>query len=302
MSRTDIQSEGWVMRLPPRWRPYAVLMRLDRPAGWWLLLLPCWWGVVISAGGIPGMGFRAWGLMILFLMGAIVMRGAGCVINDLWDRDIDARVARTKTRPIASGAVSVRQALIFLAGLLAVGATILFSLNGTAILIGLFSMILVVTYPLMKRVTWWPQAFLGLTFNIGAVIAGAAMTGGITAPCVLLYIGGIFWTLGYDTIYAHQDREDDALIGVKSTARLFGDNSRWFVGAFYVGAGLCFLTAAILAGAGAVSLTCLILSFSHLLWQVWRWRSHSAASSLSVFRSNRDFGCLVLLCLFALPV
>lgn len=302
MTLTDIQSEGWILRLPARWRPYAVLMRLDRPVGWWLLLLPCWWGVAITSGGLSGMGFREWGLMILFLMGAIVMRGAGCVINDLWDRDIDARVARTKNRPIASGVVSMRQALIFLAGLLVIGAIILFLLNATAIVVGLLSMGLVVTYPLMKRVTWWPQAFLGLTFNIGTIIAGAAVTGVVSVPCLLLYLGGIFWTLGYDTIYAHQDKDDDALIGVKSTARLFGDNSRWFVAGFYTLTALSFLSAAIVAGAGLVCLVCLMLSFLHLFWQVWRWRPESGFSSLSVFRSNRDFGCFVLLCLFALPV
>ena len=214
---SDIPRESWLTRLLPRaaW-PYARLARLDRPIGAWLLLFPCWWGIALAAPGWPDPV-----LFALFALGAVVMRGAGCTWNDITDRDFDARVARTADRPIPSGAVSVRQAAVFLAAQLAVGLAILLCLNRAAIGLGVLSLALVFTYPLMKRVTWWPQFFLGLAFNWGALMGWAAVRGDLAAPALLLYAAGICWTLGYDTIYAHPDREDDALIGIKSKSLLF---------------------------------------------------------------------------------
>ncbi|MBN8520800.1 MAG: 4-hydroxybenzoate octaprenyltransferase [Alphaproteobacteria bacterium] len=297
MTFTDIQHEGWISRLPAAWRPYAVLMRLDRPVGWWLLLLPGWWGIMLSAGGMGGMRLSDGVLMAVFWGGAIIMRGAGCVINDLWDRQIDARVTRTQGRPLASGVVSVRQALIFLLVLLTMGALILLSLPMISIWLGLLSLLLIIVYPLMKRITWWPQAFLGITFNMGVLIGGAAVVGHLTLPLCLLYMGAVFWTLGYDTIYAHQDIEDDAVVGVKSTARLFQGHSRWWVSFFYGLSALLIFSSALLVGAKPLSWACLMLCFLHLFWQVWRWSPAHPGNCLSVFKSNRDYGLLIFLCL-----
>jgi len=205
----DIRSGDWVDRLLPRWaEPYARLARLDRPIGTWLLLFPGWWGIALAGPRWPDPL-----LLALFALGAIVMRGAGCTLNDIADRDYDGRVARTRTRPIPSGRVSVRQAAMFMAAQLAVGASILLSLNRPSIALGFAVLGLIAAYPYMKRITYWPQLFLGLNFNWGALIGWTAVTGGLGWPPALLYLGGIFWTLGYDTIYAHQDKEDDARIG-----------------------------------------------------------------------------------------
>ncbi|MFN3700520.1 MAG: 4-hydroxybenzoate octaprenyltransferase [Alphaproteobacteria bacterium] len=311
---TDINKAGWQVNIfPPKLRPYAVLARLDRPIGWWLLLLPAWWAIAlasVSSGGELG-GGSAFGLlensarglmlMLLFLIGAIVMRAAGCVINDLWDRDIDRQVARTKIRPLASGELSARQALIFLGGLLLIGAAILFSLNGVSIILGLAALPLIALYPLMKRITYWPQLFLGITFNFGALIGWAAVTGEIGSAAILLYIGGIFWTLGYDTIYAHQDKEDDLLAGVKSTALRFGARSKYWVGTFY-GLGFCFFAAAIISAGGASSLSLVLLAFpaAHMVWQLKIWNETEPHSALRVFKSNKIFGFLILIaCIFS---
>ena len=222
--RSDMPRGHWIDRVVPAGaRPYLRLMRIDRPIGTWLLLLPGWWAIALAA---PDGGWPDFRLLALFAVGAIVMRGAGCVVNDMADRDFDARVARTATRPIPSGAVSLRRAGLLLAGLLVIGLAVLLSLGTLAIWLGVLSLGLVALYPFMKRVTDWPQVWLGLTFNWGALLGWAAATGRIDPPALWLYAGGIAWTMVYDTIYAHQDKEDDALIGVRSTALLFGGASR----------------------------------------------------------------------------
>ncbi|AGH97093.1 4-hydroxybenzoate octaprenyltransferase [Micavibrio aeruginosavorus] len=290
MTHTDIRHQGWIAYLPGFVRPYALLMRLDRPIGTWLLLLPGWWAIVLAAGGVPAMNPYDWKLIALFAIGAIVMRGAGCVINDLWDRKLDAQVERTAVRPLASGAVSVPAACVLLGALLGIGLMILLELNITAILLGVLSVAFIVVYPAMKRITWWPQAFLGLTFNFGALMGWAAVTGAVDMAALYLYAAGFFWTLGYDTIYAHQDKEDDARIGIKSTALFLGEKSRIWIAGFYT------LTLILLALAiGSVwGIVTLIPAAMHLAWQVKAWDMNDPASSLKFFRSNRDFGLLVL--------
>lgn len=266
--------------------PYALLARLDRPVGIWLLLLPGWQALALAGGGI--------GLFILFGIGAVIMRAAGCVINDLWDRDLDRQVERTKLRPLASGALSKRQAAAFLLALLAVGLLILLQLNRATVFLGFLSMPLIAAYPLMKRITWWPQLFLGIVFNFGAPMGWSAVTDTLALPALLLYVGGVFWTLGYDTIYAHQDREDDLRVGVKSTAIFFGQKSRMWIAGFYLTAWLFFLSALLAAGAGFFSFFILSVAGLHPIRQIWTWDADDPASSLKIFRSNRDFGLLVL--------
>lgn len=292
-NHTDIKSAGWLHTLlPPRLHPYALLMRLDRPVGWWLLLLPGWWAMALSGGGAAGVSPV---LAALFWLGAVIMRGAGCVINDLWDREFDRRVERTKQRPLAAGTVGTRQALAFLASLLLAGFLILLQLKPAAIILGLVAVPAVALYPLMKRWTWWPQAFLGLTFNFGALMGWAAATGTLPPAALLLYGAGIFWTLGYDTIYAHQDRDDDREIGVKSTALRCGPHGRLWVAGFYALAALFFTASFVSAGAGPLSLLLLPLAGLHLCAQVALWNPADAQSSLTMFRANRDFGLLLLL-------
>src|SRR5579863_7787642 len=231
---TDIHVGDWVDRWLPGWaEPYARLARLDRPIGTWLLLFPGWWGIALAGPRGSGLWRPELWLMALFGLGAVAMRGAGCTLNDIADRHYDGQVARTRLRPIPSGRVTVRQAVGFMALQLAIGAAILLSLNHASILLGLAVLGLIATYPYMKRITYWPQLFLGLNFNWGALIGWAAVTGGVAWPPVLLYLGGICWTLGYDTIYAHQDKEDDARIGVKSAALALGARTRPFLFAFY---------------------------------------------------------------------
>jgi 4-hydroxybenzoate polyprenyltransferase len=296
LGHTDIRRGDWVDRLVPAGlRPYARLARLDRPIGTWLLLFPCWWGIALAASGPPDLR-----LMVLFGIGAVVMRGAGCVVNDVLDRDLDGRVERTRHRPIPSGQVSVRQALAFMAALMAIGFLVLVQLSPAAIGLGVLSLALVFTYPLMKRITWWPQAFLGLTFNWGALVGWAAVTGGLDLPAFVLYAAGIAWTLGYDTIYAHQDKEDDARIGVRSTALRLGRDSRaWIVG-FY-GTTLAGLLLGLLAAGlqGPLWLPLLALAALQLAWQAATWRLDDPADCLSKFRSNRWFGWLVLAAIVA---
>lgn len=294
MAFTDIRFD-LIQQLPLRWQPYASMMRLDRPIGWWLLLLPCWWAIALAAGGGAHMEGRHYALLGLFFVGAVIMRGAGCVINDLWDRDLDRKVIRTRVRPLAAGMVSVRNAFVFLCGLLLIGLLILLQLPPLSVIIGCASMILVVVYPLMKRITWWPQAFLGITFNIGALIGWAAVSGSLSLTALFLYLAGFFWTLGYDTIYAHQDKEDDALAGIKSTARLFGDQGRRWVAGFY-GAAMVLLCAAALSYNPAVGqLLWLLPAGAHFFWQVMRWNPKDPANSLRFMQANRDAGLLILL-------
>jgi 4-hydroxybenzoate polyprenyltransferase len=289
----DAVSHTWVESAPGFARPYLRLMRLDRPIGTWLLFWPCLFGLAL--GGMEhtrDITADLW-LAVLFAVGSIVMRGAGCTYNDLVDRDIDAQVARTRDRPLPSGAVSVRAAWIFLALQCAVGFAILVQLNRFSILLGASSLALIAIYPFMKRVTWWPQAWLGLTFNWGALLGFAAKTGHIAQPAILLYVACIFWTLGYDTIYALQDVEDDALIGVKSTARLFGGRAAFWVSAFYLVSLLLFFGAAY----GMPSRYQFAILFfgvgGHFLWQIWRLDLRSPTRCLEVFRTNRDAGFVI---------
>jgi 4-hydroxybenzoate polyprenyltransferase len=287
---TDIHVGDWVDRWLPRWaEPYARLARLDRPIGTWLLLFPGWWGIALAGPRWPDPV-----LLALFALGAIVMRGAGCTLNDIADRDYDGQVARTRLRPIPSGRVSLRQAAIFMVAQLAIGAAILVSLNRASLLLGVAVLALIGTYPYMKRITYWPQLFLGLNFNWGALIGWTAVTGRLAWPPVLLYLGGICWTLGYDTIYAHQDKEDDARIGVKSSALALGERTRPFLFLFY-GAAIAFWTASgIAAGLNAVFLIGFALAAALLAWQAAAVDTSDPIDCLAKFRSNRLIGWLVL--------
>jgi len=275
----------------PRWaEPYARLARLDRPIGTWLLLFPGWWGIALAGPRWPDLG-----LMALFALGAVAMRGAGCTLNDIADRDYDGQVARTRLRPIPSGRVTVIQAAIFMAAQLAIGAAILFSLNRLSIILGLAVLGLIGTYPYMKRITYWPQLFLGLNFNWGALIGWTAVTGRLAWPPVLLYLGGICWTLGYDTIYAHQDKEDDARIGVKSSALALGDRTRPFVCVFYGAAAALWLAAGISDGLSWPFALGLAAATTQLAWQTVRIDINDPFDCLATFRSNRYVGWLMLL-------
>jgi 4-hydroxybenzoate polyprenyltransferase len=290
---SDIESGDLTDRYAPAaWRPYIRLARLDRPIGTWLLLFPGWWAIAMAA---PQGGWPEWRLMLLFAVGAVAMRGAGCTLNDIIDRDFDARVARTRGRPIPSGAVSVKQALAFLAVQLAIGAAILLSLDRLAILLGLLVLVLIGTYPLMKRVTWWPQFFLGLNFNWGALLGWAAAAGTLALPAYLLYAGGIAWTLGYDTIYAHQDKEDDALIGVKSSALALGRRTRPFLYGFYAVAVLLWLRAGVAAHLAWPFYLGLGLTAAQLLWQAASVDLDRPDDCLAKFKSNRWAAWLILL-------
>lgn len=291
---TDIRKWRVIESLPAKIRPYAYLMRLDRPIGTYLLLFPALWSLTLAylttQNSISGYTFIT--LILLFSMGALVMRSAGCVINDIWDRNLDKKVERTRERPIASGAVSLKQAIGFLAILLGIGAIILFQLNAATIALGFISLIFVVAYPAMKRITWWPQAFLGLTFNFGALMGWTAVTGELSLISFLLYSGGFFWTLGYDTIYAHQDIEDDVMAGVKSTARIFQEKSKIWVAGFYAFCTLLLLSAVILATGQIYSALIALPAFSILLYQLLSWDLESKPSSLSMFKANALFGGL----------
>ena len=277
---------GPIERAMPRpFRPFVALARLDKPIGVWLLLWPCLWAIGLASDGLPDLG-----LLVLFTAGAFVMRAAGCTYNDIIDRDFDARVERTRGRPLPSGAIGLKGAVAFMAVLLAIGLVILLHLNLFAILLGAGSLLLVFTYPLMKRITYWPQAFLGLTFNYGALLGWAAVESGLGWSAGLLYVAGIAWTLGYDTIYAHQDKEDDLLIGVKSSALALGSRTRpWLIG-FYA------VTVAGLTAAGAASSMAwpyfagVALAALLLAWQAWRVRIDSPADCLAKFKANSWVG------------
>lgn len=281
-------------KTPASWHPYLTLARVDRPTGTWLLLLPCLWALVLSDNSVLGINPF---LLAVFTLGAFLLRSAGCVINDLWDHRLDSGVARTQGRPLPSGQITRVQAIVFLFALLAVGFCLLITLEPLAIWMGIASLPLVITYPLMKRITWWPQFFLGLTFNWGALMGWAASTGSIAPAAVMLYIGGICWTLAYDTIYAHQDKEDDMRVGIKSTALRFGDNSKTFVQYFLIAAIVCFVLAKYLAGATILTGLLILPIAGHALWQMKVWQPDSADSSLRMFRANTVFGLLVLVML-----
>ncbi len=289
-SASDIPSANWVdRRAPAAARPYLRLARADRPIGTWLLLIPCWWGVALASPGVPD-----WRLMALFGVGALVMRGAGCTINDLADREYDAKVARTASRPIASGQISVFRGVLFTAILSGIGMAVLLQFNTFAIQLGVASLVLVAVYPFMKRVTYWPQLFLGLAFNWGALMGWAEVKGDLDAPAVWLYAAGIFWTLGYDTIYAHQDKADDLIVGVKSTALKFGEGTPFWLALFYAGTVALLIAAGDAAGLGWPYFVGLVAGALHLVWQVWRVDLNEPGSCLTIFKSNRDFGIILL--------
>lgn len=299
---SDAVKGNWVDRLAPRAaRPYLRLSRADRPVGAWLLLLPCWWGVLLAAIHTGGFLWRDAWIMAACAAGAVLMRGAGCTWNDITDRHIDAGVARTRSRPIPSGQVGVRMAAIWMAWQALMAFALLVTFNGPAVMLGIASLLPVAVYPFAKRFTWWPQVFLGLAFNWGALLAWTAHTGTLGWPAIVLYVAGIAWTLFYDTIYAFQDIEDDALIGVKSTARLFGGKARgWLLGfglAAPALAALAIALASVGAGAGITGLALLgALAFgAHLMWQLSRFDGDDGATCLRLFRSNRDAGLLLAL-------
>ncbi len=289
----DTVSRSWVESLPSSLRPYARLARFDRPIGTWLLFWPCAWGVALGGGAV-----RDVYLLLLFAIGSAAMRGAGCVYNDIVDRDLDARVERTRDRPVASGRISVKAAWRWLILLALVGFVVLIQLRPLAQLIALASLVLVAAYPFMKRITWWPQAWLGLTFNWGALVGYAATAGQAPISAVLLYAGGLFWTLGYDTIYALQDIDDDALAGIKSSARRLDDRVRPAVGLFYAIA-IALWTAAIVTGGDSLAILALIPAGLHFARQVSTLTPGDPANALRLFRSNAWTG-LLLFVAFAL--
>jgi 4-hydroxybenzoate polyprenyltransferase len=278
-----------VARLPRSWLPYLLLARADRPIGTWLLFLPGLWGILLARPA----GWEAVRLVVLFAIGSLAMRAAGCVVNDLWDRDIDRKVARTAGRPLASGALRPRQALVFLAALLVVGLGVLLQLDPLCWALGVGSLVLVGLYPLAKRVTWWPQLVMGFTFGFGAPMGYVAGSGRIEAACLVLYGAAILWDLGFDTIYAHQDREDDALVGVRSTARLFGERTRPFLAACYAGCILVLALAGWLAGLGGWFYLALALPAALLAWQVRALDINDPGRCLRLFRANREVGLAV---------
>ncbi|WP_424990278.1 4-hydroxybenzoate octaprenyltransferase [Fluviibacterium sp. S390] len=296
----DAVRGNWVDHRAPDWaRSYLRLSRADRPVGTWLLLLPCWWGVLLSAASGAGLGWHGLWIMLGCGLGAWLMRGAGCTWNDITDREFDAAVTRTRSRPIPSGQVSVRGAVAWMGLQALLAFAILLSFNLNAILLGVASLALVAIYPFAKRFTWWPQVFLGLAFNWGALLAWTAHDGRLGWPAVLLYLSGLVWTLFYDTIYAHQDKEDDALIGVKSTARLFGSNThRWLT--LFLWGSVALMALAIwaafagqgLTAAGALAFLAVPGFAAHQLWQLRRLQTEDADNCLSLFRSNRDTGLI----------
>jgi 4-hydroxybenzoate polyprenyltransferase len=290
---------NWVDTRAPSWsRPYLRLSRLDRPIGSWLLLMPCWWSAALAAG-IAGDVRQLPVTLALFFAGAFVMRGAGCTWNDITDRDLDARVERTRSRPIPAGQVSVPQAAVFLVAQALIGLAVLLQFNRFAVMTGIASLLIVAVYPFMKRITWWPQIVLGLAFSWGALMGFAVTLGRIDAPALLLYLGSIAWVIGYDTIYAHQDAEDDALIGIKSTALLFGARTRPALMLFYGLAVILIGVALHLAGARWAAWIGLAAFAVHLALQVRRLEIGDPALCLRIFKSNRDAGLLLFAGLLA---
>ena len=283
---------NWVDRVAPvRVRPYLRLARLDRPIGSWLLLMPCWWSAglaAVRAQAIPD----PWH-MLLFFIGAFAMRGAGCTWNDVVDRDIDARVERTRSRPIPSGQVTVKEAMVFMGLQALIGLMVLLQFNHFTIAVGIASLAVVAVYPFMKRITYWPQIVLGLAFSWGALMGWPALFGRLDWPALVLYAGAIAWVIGYDTIYAHQDREDDALIGLKSTAILFGARTKPMLAVFYAAAVILIGIAGFAAGGGAVFAVGLLAFAAHLAWQIVRLDIDDPELCLMLFKSNRDAGLIL---------
>src|ERR1700682_653169 len=284
---------NWVDSRAPQWsRPYLRLSRLDRPIGSWLLLMPCWWSAALPAGVIHDCS-QLLLVIALFFIGAFAMRGAGCTWNDITDRDLDALVERTRSRPIPAGQVSVPQAAVFLVVQALIGLGVLLQFNRFAVMTGIASLIIVAVYPFMKRITWWPQIVLGLAFSWGALMGFAVTQERIDATALALYAGSIAWVIGYDTIYAHQDAEDDALIGIKSTALLFGARTHRALIVFYGLAVVLIGAALMLAGARWPAWIGLAAFAAHLIWQIARLEISDPALCLRIFRSNRDAGLLL---------
>jgi 4-hydroxybenzoate polyprenyltransferase len=283
---------NWVDSLAPAYsRPYLRLARLDRPIGSWLLLMPCWWSV-----GLAGMNqnhFPSVWHIVLFFIGAFAMRGAGCTWNDLVDRDLDEKVERTRSRPIPSKQVTVAQATLFMLAQALVGLLVLIQFNRFTVITGLASLLVIVIYPFMKRITYWPQIFLGLAFSWGALMGWPAGFGRLDWAPLILYAGSICWVIGYDTIYAHQDREDDLLVGIKSTALLFGQQTPMMLAGFYVAAVVLISAAGLMAGGGLIFTLGLIAFAAHLAWQVTRLDIDDPAHCLVLFKSNRDAGLIL---------
>jgi 4-hydroxybenzoate polyprenyltransferase len=292
-ARVSDATDNWVDTRAPLWsRPYLRLSRLDRPIGSWLLLLPCWWSAALAAGIAHDVS-RLPLILVLFLIGAFAMRGAGCTWNDITDRDLDAQVERTRSRPIPAGQVSVPQAAGFLVLQALVGLAVLLQFNRFAVGCGIASLVIVAVYPFMKRITYWPQIVLGLAFSWGALMGFAVTFGRIDATALVLYAGSIAWVIGYDTIYAHQDTEDDALIGIKSTALLFGERTRPALMVFYGLAVILIGVALALAGAGWMAWLGLAAFAVHLVWQIERLEIGDPKLCLRIFKSNRDAGLLL---------
>ncbi|MCT4579331.1 4-hydroxybenzoate octaprenyltransferase [Donghicola sp.] len=293
---------NWVDRLaPPATRPYLRLSRADRPAGTWLLLLPCWWSVLLASLHLGAFSWTALWVMIVCAIGAFLMRAAGCTWNDITDRKIDGEVARTRSRPIPSGQVTVKQAAVWMVAQALIAFGLLLTLHPTAILLGILSLAPVCIYPFAKRFTWWPQVFLGIAFNWGALLGWAAVTGTLGWPPILLYLAGMAWTIFYDTIYAHQDAEDDALIGVKSTARLFGENSPRILRLFMV-LTILLMTSAIVTALPAANVLRFVIALGaawamawHMIWQLRQLDINDPDICLRLFRANRNAGLLPVL-------
>ncbi|MEM6415134.1 MAG: 4-hydroxybenzoate octaprenyltransferase [Pseudomonadota bacterium] len=314
LTTPDAPTDNWVDRFAPDFsKPFLRLMRADRPIGIWLLLIPCLWGSAlglvqignsIASGETAGMAIKtdtvtaSWSMAfwhgVLFTIGATVMRGAGCTYNDIIDRDIDANVARTAKRPIPSGQVSIKSAWVFLVLQCLIGLAVLLQFNKPTVFLGLASLFLVAVYPFMKRITWWPQVWLGLTFNWGALVGYSAAMQEIQLSAVLIYLAGIFWTVGYDTVYAHQDIDDDALIGVKSSARRLGSATLPALCIFYAITIICFIAVGLIARHSFLFFLALIAPAAHLGWQLRAFRTKDSSKALAIFKSNRDAGLLLL--------
>jgi 4-hydroxybenzoate polyprenyltransferase len=304
MKPADALAQHWTDALPRAWKPFAQLSRLDRPIGWQLLLLPCWMGIAVSRTGY-GFFWSDLVLALAFLAGAVAMRGAGCTYNDILDRGIDAKVERTRLRPLPSGAVSLKGAWAWLLAQCLIGLIVLLTLPRLAQIVALIAIPLVALYPLMKRITWWPQAWLGIVFSWGALVGGAAVTSqdGVPLEAIALYAGCICWTIGYDTIYALQDREDDALVGVRSTARLFADKWRTWTSVFYVLALALWAAAGAIAGAGYVLALALGLIGALLIWPMLQGvDDKSPETALAAFKRNALIGAAVLLAFSLEPI
>ena len=292
----DAIEGSWVYRKAPiAWRPYLKLARMDRPVGTWLLLWPCIWSLFLATDQLnPTTEYYT----LLFAIGALAMRGAGCTYNDIIDRDIDGKVERTQSRPIPAGEVSVKKAFLFFCLQCAIGLLVLTQFNSFTIILGLSSILLILLYPFMKRITFWPQAWLGLTFNWGALMGWAAVKGSLDIVPIILYFGAVFWTLGYDTIYAHQDKEDDALAGVKSTALALGTKTKPALLIFYGVFILALLSLVMLAKVGIYYYISVAIAAIHLIWQVKTVNINNADVCLKVFRSNITFGWILTIGLF----